>query len=247
MNSDQISTLEMSITDVNSEFLGVKRLILMENAGKALADWIWEIFNSKERSKIFLLCGRGGNGGDGMVAARHLVRNTPVSLCLLGSPKDISKQSTRINFGIITKMDNSIDYYEINQVTDIEKLNIDSSSIIVDCLLGTGIRGNINEPLRTLIKTIKKWQKQGAIIVSADTPSGIDPNEGTKANVYLTPDFTGIFHKRKKGLTTQNSGEIKILPIGVPPEAEIIIGPGDLLSLKSRPSWSKKGDNGKIL
>jgi NAD(P)H-hydrate epimerase len=237
----------MSITDVNSEFLGVKRLILMENAGKTLADWVWEIFKSKERSKIFLLCGRGGNGGDGMVAARHLVRNTPVSLCLLGSPKDISKQSTRINFSIITNMDNSIEYYEINQITDIEKLNIDSSSIIVDCLLGTGIRGNINEPLRTLIKSMIKWQKQGAIIVSADTPSGIDPNEGTKANVYLTPDFTGIFHKWKKGLTTQNSGEIRILPIGVPPEAEIIIGPGDLLSLKSRPSWSKKGDNGKIL
>lgn len=247
MNSERISTLDMSITDVNSEFLGVKRLILMENAGRGLADLIWEIYHTKNRTNVVLLCGRGGNGGDGMVAARHLARYTPVSLYLLGSSKDISKRSTRVNFDILKKMENSVDIHEIKQVTDIVKLSRSPSSIIVDCLLGTGIRGSIHEPLETLIKSMIEWQKQGAIIISADTPSGIDPNEGTKANIYLTPDFTGIFHKQKKGLTAQNSGEIRVLPIGVPPEAEVIIGPGDLLALNPRLAWSKKGDNGKVL
>ncbi len=247
MNSERVSSLDMSITDVNSEFLGVKRLILMENAGKALADLVWEINLTQKRSDIVFFCGHGGNGGDGMVAARHLARYTSVYLYLLGSSKDISKRSTKVNFDILKRMENSVYFNEINQITDIKKLNFNSSSIIVDCLLGTGIRGSIHEPLKTLIQSMIEWQKQGAIIISADAPSGIDPNEGTKANIYLTPDFTGIFHRQKKGLTVQNSGKIRVLPIGVPPEAEVIIGPGDLLALNPRSLWSKKGDNGKIL
>ena len=101
MTSEKISTLDMSIADVNSEFLGVKRLILMENAGRGLADLVQELYQKTKRSNIVVFCGRGGNGGDGMVAARHLARYFPVSIYFLGSPKDIKKQSTQTNFNII--------------------------------------------------------------------------------------------------------------------------------------------------
>ena len=247
MTSEKISTLDMAIADVNSEFLGVKRLILMENAGRGLADLVQELYQKTKRSNIVVFCGRGGNGGDGMVAARHLARYFPVSIYFLGSPKDIKKQSTQRNFNIIQNMRNSVSYYEIKQKNDIDNIEINPSSIIVDCLLGTGIKGNIREPLAILLHSIREWQQKGAIIVSADTPTGIDPNTGDKSNIFLTPEFTGVFHKQKKGLNNTNSGKIKIIPIGIPPEAETIIGPGDLVALKSRNSWSKKGDNGKIL
>ncbi len=247
MNSEKISTLDMAIIDVNSEFLGVKRQILMENAGRGLADLVWEIYIKNKRSNIIVLCGHGGNGGDGMVAARHLARNTPVSLYLLGSPNGISKTSTHINFNILQNMRDTVHYHQIKQINDIENIEFSPSSVIVDCLLGTGIKGDIREPLATLLHSIEVWQKQGAIVVSADTPTGIDPDTGHKSNVFLVPDFTGIFHKQKKGLNPKNSGKIRIIPIGVPPEAETIIGPGDLIALKKRKFWSKKGDNGKIL
>jgi NAD(P)H-hydrate epimerase len=237
----------MAITDVNSEFLGVKRQILMENAGRGLADLVWEIYQKNKRSNIVVLCGHGGNGGDGMVAARHLARNIPVSLYLLGSSKDISKSSTQINFNILHNMRDTVHYHQIKQINDINNIEINPSSVIVDCLLGTGIKGTIREPLATLLHSIKEWQKQGAIVVSADTPTGIDPDTGHKSNVFLVPQFTGIFHKQKMGLNAKNSGKIRVIPIGVPPEAETIIGPGDLVALKKRKSWSKKGDNGKIL
>lgn len=242
-----ISTLEMSIADVNSEYLGVNRIILMENAGRGLGELIWEVYNTTNRSDIVIFAGKGGNGGDGMVAARHLSRNVPIRLYLVGIQKDITKRSTFQNWKILQNMSESIKLLELKQVEDIEKIEIKSTTLIVDSILGTGIRGSLREPLATLVQSITKWQEKGAIIISADTPTGIDPNTGEKANVFLSPQWTGIFHKQKQGLSSKNAGKIRIIPIGVPPEAERIIGPGDLLALRSRSSWSKKGDNGRIL
>ncbi|MFW9906422.1 MAG: NAD(P)H-hydrate dehydratase [Candidatus Thorarchaeota archaeon] len=247
MNSEKISTLEMSIADVNSEYLGVNRIILMENAGKGLAELVWEVYSANKLSDIVIFAGKGGNGGDGMVAARHLSRNLPIHLFLIGSHKNITKRSTLQNWKVLQNMSESVKIKELKQTEDIRNLEINSKTLIVDCILGTGIKGRLREPLVTLIQTIKRWQKQGAIVISADTPTGINPNTGEAANVFLTPQHTGIFHKQKKGLTGKNAGKIRVLSIGVPPEAEKIVGPGDLLALKSRNPWSKKGDNGRVL
>ena len=237
----------MSIADVNSEYLGVNRIILMENAGKGLAELTWEAYLTNKLSDIVIFAGKGGNGGDGMVAARHLSRNLQIRLFLIGSHKNITKRSTLQNWKILQNMSESVKILELKQTEDIKKLKINSKTLIVDCILGTGIKGTLREPLATLIQTISRWQKQGAIVISADTPTGIDPNTGKSANVFLTPKYTGIFHKQKQGLTEENAGKIRVIPIGVPPEAEKIIGPGDLLALKLRRSWSKKGDNGRVL
>jgi NAD(P)H-hydrate epimerase len=247
MNSEKISTLEMSIADVNSEYLGVNRIILMENAGKGLAELAWEVYSANKLFDIVIFAGKGGNGGDGMVAARHLSRYLPILLFLIGSHENITKRSTLQNWRILQNMPESVKLMELKQIEDIKKIKIKSKTLIVDCILGTGIKGRLREPLTTLIQTIKRWQKQGAIVISADTPTGINPNTGESTNVFLTPKYTGIFHKQKQGLTEENAGQIRVLPIGVPPEAEKIIGPGDLQALKSRNSWSRKGDNGRVL
>ncbi len=237
----------MGIIDVNSEYLGVDRAFLMENAGRGLAELVWQVYQSENRSEIIIFAGKGGNGGDGMVAARHLSRNLPIQFYLVGSHKDLTKRSTQKNWRILQNMPESIKLHEIILVEDITKLEINSKTLIVDSLLGTGIRGKLREPLATLIRSISKWQEKGSIVISADTPTGIDPNTGNKANVFLKPQWTGSFHKQKQGLSSKNAGKIQIIPIGVPPETERVIGPGDLLALKARSSWSKKGDNGRIL
>ena len=247
MNSEKISTLEMSIADINSEYLGVNRILLMENAGKGLAELAWEVYNSTNRSDIVIFAGKGGNGGDGMVAARHLARYLPVRLYLVGSHKDITKRSTLENWKILRNMPESLELYELNHTVDMVNLDINSTTLIVDSILGTGIRGILRETLAALIRLITKYQDKGAIVISADTPTGIDPNTGKKANAFLKPQWTGVFHKQKQGLSSKNAGKIRVIPIGVPPEAEKIIGPGDLLALNPRSSWSKKGDNGKVL
>ena len=86
----------MSIVDVNSEYLGVKRTLLMENAGRGLADFILETCKHISCTNIVIIAGKGGNGGDGMVAARHLARSHKVKLFLLGSSNEIKKKSTML-------------------------------------------------------------------------------------------------------------------------------------------------------
>jgi len=247
MQSEMISTLEMSIIDVNSEFMGVERRLLMENAGRGLADLVWKIFQSEKRENVIIFAGKGGNGGDGMVAARHLARHIPVKLYLLGSENDIIKKSTLGNWKILKQMPDSINIYELKHVNDISKIEIEEETLIIDALLGTGIKGDIREPLSILLRFINECQQNGAFVISVDTPTGIDPSSGRRSNVFITPQWTVVFHKQKEGLSSENAGNIEILPIGVPPEAEQLIGPGDLLALKPRSSWSKKGENGKIL
>lgn len=237
----------MSIIDVNSEYFGVDRLLLMENAGRGLAELAWEVYNSSKRTNIVIFAGKGGNGGDGMVAARHLSQKLPIILYLVGSPKDISKRSTLRNWNVLLNMTDTVRLEKINQIKDLDSLEINPSTLIVDALLGTGIKGEIHEPLMSLLNHINEAQKKGAVVISADTPTGIDPNTGQKANVFLTPQWTGVFHKQKQGLNPKNAGKIRVLPIGIAAEAEKIIGPGDLLALKKRSSWSKKGDNGRVL
>ena len=237
----------MAIADVNSEYLGAKRVLLMENAGRGLADLIWEVYQASSCSSIIIFAGKGGNGGDGMVAARHLAGKTDVFLYLLGSPIKIKKRSTLQNWKILENMLQSLKISEIEDINDVNNLNKMGDCLIVDAIFGTGVRGDIHGLFKDSIEFINSSQKRGAKIISVDTPSGTDPNTGKSANIFVKPDYTGIFHKQKQGLSEKNAGTIRIIPIGIPPEAETIVGPGDLLGISKVKKWSKKGDQGKIL
>ena len=247
MEEDRISTLEMSIVDVNSEYLGVKRTLLMENAGRGLADFIIETGKSISCSNIIIIAGKGGNGGDGMVAARHLARNNKVTLFLLGSGNHIKKKSTLLNWNILKQMSQSLELKEISRIDDLNAHEIDSKTIVIDAIFGTGIKGKIRGLYKDAIITINTWKKKGATVISVDTPSGINPETGQASDFHIESHFTCVFHRNKSGLNNTNAGIIHIVPIGIPPEAEKIVGPGDLMALREEKLWSKKGDKGKIL
>ncbi|MFW9856090.1 MAG: NAD(P)H-hydrate dehydratase [Candidatus Thorarchaeota archaeon] len=247
MHEKPISTLEMSIIDVNSEFLGVSRHLLMENAGRGIADLVWKICQETNRSEVIIFAGKGGNGGDGMVAARHLAWHLPIHVYLIGSSHTINKASTKANWNILCQMTNSVRTTEIKDSTDVTKIQSHPKTLIIDALLGTGLRGEMKNPILSVLNKINAWKKKGAFVISIDTPTGVNPNTGELSNIFLTPQRTFCLHRQKQGLSPENSGHIDVIPIGVPPEAEEIIGPGDLLALKTRQSWTKKGDHGKIL
>ncbi|MHA1972198.1 MAG: NAD(P)H-hydrate dehydratase [Candidatus Hodarchaeales archaeon] len=247
MIANKISSLEMSIVDVNSEYLGVKRRLLMENAGRGISDFIKNLTNSKDIEKIKIFSGKGGNGGDGMVTARHLCDSQPVDLYLLGSETNIKKKSTLANWNILKQLDNSIHLFQLKTYEDIDNLDFESNCLIVDALLGTGIKGDIRNPLLQLINKINSWHEKGNITLSVDTPSGVNPNTGDHSNAFIKADWTVCLHKQKIGLNQKNAGKIVVKSIGIAPEAEFIIGPGDLLAIKKFNPWSKKGNKGKIL
>jgi NAD(P)H-hydrate epimerase len=240
--------LDMMVADFNAEYLGISRLSLMENAGRAIA---YQIFDISEPAKVIIFSGSGGNGGDGFVAARYLLnQGFKVEIILLTSPSNIKSKEAAINWNVLENMIEYIPDLKINICLDSSKINsliMDDNDIIVDAILGTGIKGNLKEPVRSAIEIINN---SNSIKIAIDIPSGLDPLTGDVKDISVIADYTITFHKAKKGLKIgppRNIGQLIISDIGIPKIAEVLLGPGDILRLKSRDQNAHKGGNGRVL
>jgi len=180
-----ISTEEMRNLEDNC---GIPRVILMENAGKAIYNVLKEKFDLKDR-RILIVSYHGNNGGDGFVAARYLAGDTEVDVLFVGDDSKLKKEALA-NF---KKIENN----EKIQILSLEAVDFSDYDIIIDAIFGTGIDGEIKDPLATLIKNLSKAK---AYKLSVDVPSGVNPDTGEKANVYFEPDLIITMHDIKKGL-----------------------------------------------
>jgi hydroxyethylthiazole kinase-like uncharacterized protein yjeF len=131
---------------------GISRSILMENAGKGAAKAIKEKFDLKDK-KILIVAYHGNNGGDGFVAARHLCSDAEVDVLFVGNEAKLKKESLT-NF---KKIENN----KKIQMVAIEAVDFSDYDFIVDAIFGTGINGEIKDPLATLIKIIACKSLQG--------------------------------------------------------------------------------------
>jgi NAD(P)H-hydrate epimerase len=233
----------MMALDLNAQYLGVSNVQLMENAGSAVAQ---EIARRFERGvKITVVCGTGGNGGDGMVAARHLAsRGFLVDLILLGDPATISRDDVRRNWDALRLMPDSV---QVTVVRDSTLLPAIRGDVVVDALLGTGARGVLRPPI---LEGVKAINKASGFKVAVDIPTGVDSDSGEVQGEAIKADITVTFHRSKTGLekASQLVGELIVADIGIPPEAEGHIGPGDVyLTTKHRLAETHKGDYGRVL
>lgn len=243
-----IFPLDMKITDINCEDLGLSRLCLMESAGKSLAEEVGKIavYSFSKPVKIAIFTGSGGNGGDGFVAARHLLnRGYDVEIYNLSSK--IKDENARTNYEILLNLKPKLSHLDIYDLEDIDEISIGSDYIIIDAILGTGIKGKLRPKIKKAIEFINE---SDALLVSVDVPSGLDPETGEIVDVAVKPDYTVSFHKVKSGVELAGEelvGGSVICDIGIPIEAEYFTGVGDLLRLSNRLDSSHKGNNGKLL
>ena len=229
-----ISGSEIKVLDKNAEFYDVPTISLMENAGKGVADFINKDLRLKDK-KIVIFCGTGNNSGDGLVAARYLSKKHLVTVFLTGKEKDIKTDISKLNFQKLKKTNVKI-YYASDKIDEILK----ESEIIIDSMLGIGLSGSLRGLYSTIVKKIN--QNKDKTIISVDVPTGL----GTDSSVM--PKFTVTFHDIKVGMNKKNSGEIKIVDIGIPKKAINYIGPGELAIYYPRPKKeSHKGENGRLL
>ncbi len=238
--------------DTNSKWLGVHPKFLMENAGRGVADTIEEKFPPKDHPNVVVVCGTGNNGGAGFVAARHFAtRGYNVTVVLLGISKNIRSEEAKHNWELLEKMFLSVKLVQIRDSTSLNKLekHVSSANIVVDAILGVGSKGAPRGLYGEAIKIINKSRETVNFkIVAIDIPSGLDVFEGKLYEPGIRADVTVTFVAPKNGLTSEIGGEIKVKHIGQPPEAEVIVGPGDVLRIvKDRPVNSHKGDYGKIM
>ena len=239
----------MKILERNSEYLGVSREILMENAGKEVAKALESKFG--QNIKVAVVSGLGNNGGDGLVAARYLTRSNEVSVILLGSEVQIKTALAKKAWNRLKNLRHTVTIFQAKSESTLTELEnvIRDAAVIVDAIFGTGIKGKIRGLPRKAIEIINKSGRQ---VVAVDVPSGVNPDTGEVHGIAVKASLTVTFHAAKPGLVKPEAkeyvGELVVADIGIPREAELIAGPGDVLAtLKERKPWSKKGDFGKML
>ena len=245
----------MMVTDYNCEYLGLSRLCLMESAGKSLAEEVGKIavYTFAKPVKVVIFTGSGGNGGDGFVAARYLLnRGYDVDIYMLND--NIRSPYSKTNLEILQNMKprlSRLNIFNLKTLEDIDSCeiaqNADSEYVIVDGLLGTGIKGNLQTNIKRAIEIINESK---GIVISVDVPSGMDPLTGEVNDLAVVPDYTISFHKIKTGVRDADEelvGGLVTADIGIPFEAEYFVNYGDFLRLKNRNPNSHKGNNGRLL
>jgi len=239
-----ITTREMRTLELNAEYYGISRLQLMENAGRNVAVEVASRFKPDD-GKIVIFCGLGGNGGDGFVAARHLVcLGYGVDLILAGRSRDITSGEAERNWHALKSFKRSIDLYEAQDSSQLREVE---AQVVIDALLGIGLEGPPRPPVSQMVRQINDMK---AVKIAVDVPTGINSDSGEVLGEAVKADMTITFHKAKPGLLRAKEyvGELIVRHIGLPQEIERFAGPGDALIVrKARLPESHKGDFGRLL
>lgn len=252
-----ITTQQMSeLEEFSEEKCSITQTILMENAGKGVAEWVGKFVKRKLIPKgILIVCGGGNNAGDGFVSARYLYEmGFRVSVvCLI---KDSELRGPAKNNYFKLKKIKKVSIYKAYNPLGLEKIDylFKDAHLILDCILGTGIKGEIRGFIKNVVEFINSLSKK---VISVDIPSGMDANTGSgfciKAYTTLTMGLPKV-GLLKPGISV-NVGYLHVIDIGL--SKELI---GNIKSnfeyihevdfyglIRERPISSHKGDFGHVL
>src|ERR1700674_751791 len=210
---------------LTTERYGISSLQLMENAGAAIAEFLFEKFAGLAQRKIVMLCGKGNNGGDGLVVARLLKESGCSPEVILFSNPSAVEGDAGVNmkrwqqglgdFRVVTSIP------EGDQV----RTELDNANVIVDALLGTGLRGPVEGLLGSVIADVNAARtKNGTRIsaISVDMPSGLPSDAEDLGGPVITADFTVTLTAPKLGQLVSSRasscGVLVVRQIGTPPD-----------------------------
>jgi len=200
--------------DINSAWLGVSVESLMENAGIAVAK------ACRGYRRIAVFCGRGNNGGDGLVAARVILESGGGARAFVLDGSDRS----RLNILNLERLpEEAVEFIQSGRDFDLKGYDL-----IVDALFGTGFKGKLKEPLKGIIEKINE---SPAVKISVDIPSAglVEADEVISLDTGKVPGA-------------------RVVDIGIPQEAQLYCGPGDVaVAIPERKDTSHKGDFGRLI
>jgi len=230
-----LTSERMAAVDKNAMSLGVSPGRLMENAGAALA----REASREDPDDAVVLAGTGNNGGDALVAARFLSHETDVKTVLLGRASRIRTEEARSNWDTLEASEAGP--MELRDSTELEDIDFDTD-VIVDGMLGVGVSGALREPVAS---AVGKTNYSDVRVVSADVPSGVDPDNKEPSGERVEADAVVAFHDEKP-VHASLDARVVVADIGIPEAAEEFVGEGDLSLLRRDPD-SHKGDHGRVL
>lgn len=258
-----ITRAEMKAADRKAiDGLGIPSLDLMERAGAGVAAAVKE-FAAEHAGPVVIVCGKGNNGGDGLVVARLLAGdNHKVQVWLATDPDELSGDAA-VNWQRLLeegpRLPGEVELLPIgSEPMDIGALAgaWGTGCAVVDALLGTGVSGPPQAPTDALIEAMNLC---GRPIVAVDIPSGVNADNGQVPGVAPLAAVTVTMAYPKLGLLLypgrEHAGCIRVVDIGIPPEAveregihlELLDHQWALLRLPPRPSDSHKGHYGRVV
>lgn len=224
-----MTAAEMTGADARAQRLGVPGITLMEHAGAAVAAAaraLAEATGRLDRGPFLVLCGPGNNGGDGLVAARHLARMGLAAVVVLVSAEARPGTPDAVrNWDRLTGLARAerIHAGGVRDVTIVGQ-GVERAAVVIDALLGTGVRGLLREPIRTAVELCRQARAAGVPILSVDTPTACDLTSGEPSDPVVRADVTVTFHRPKAGLRTRRgaavAGRVLVAPIGIPVRAD---------------------------
>jgi len=234
------------------EEIGIPGLVLMENAGVSV---VREIEKRWPTGKVTVVSGHGNNGGDGLVIARHLLNaGREVSIWIVGEEKKMTRDCMA-QLKILQSCCYPVSFWQEEKEDDFIQ-DVIQADVVVDALLGTGIKGTVREPYSRVIKGLEKAKGK---IVAVDIPSGINADTGEVCGVGVKADLTISFAYPKWGHFlypgAQYRGELIVVDISIPPQAtrnyplkDQVTSPSAVAGeIPSRPAFSHKGTYGHAL
>ncbi|MCX5675058.1 MAG: NAD(P)H-hydrate epimerase [Planctomycetota bacterium] len=201
------------------ERLGIPGIVLMENAGRQIAEAARAMVRGAAGPRVLILAGRGNNGGDGYVAARHLaLSGLPAETAVLAARSQIEGDADT-NLRILEAM--GLPVHVLAGPTDesvrqVRRL-LATADLIIDGLLGTGARGEIREPYASAIAAVNETGKP---VLAIDIPSGLDCDTGRPLGPTLRAAKTVTMAAPKIGFRNPEAaaytGEVVVADIGAP-------------------------------
>jgi hydroxyethylthiazole kinase-like uncharacterized protein yjeF len=220
---------QMTGADRRAQAIGVPGRLLMERAGTAAAAVALALRASTERdpgAQVLVLGGPGNNGGDAFVLARRLaragVRVVAVLVAVDGRP---ATTDAAANWARLSDED-GVTLVHAPGARDLAVLEpgIERAGLVVDGLLGTGVRGRLREPILSGVLLCRAARAAGVPILSIDCPTAVDLTSGDASDPVVRAHVTVTFHRPKVGLMGGRgaalAGRVLVAPIGIPLDAD---------------------------
>ena len=188
-------------------------IVLMENAGRGIAEIL---LAENPKGKVVICCGRGNNGGDGFVIARHLnAAGVDVQVLLFADPKKLMGDAC-LNHAIIAHSDIPMKVLISPSAEDLKSIFKDAVWV-VDALVGTGQKGSLRTPLDLVVRQINQ---SGVKVLAVDLPSGLDADTGIASDPTIKATITATMVTPKTGFKNPEAqsylGKLMVVGIGLP-------------------------------
>lgn len=244
---------QMREVDRRTIEMGIPGIVLMENAGHRVVEFLAETFRPLAEQRVVIVCGKGNNGGDGMVVARQLwtrLRPRELHVVLAGDPADLRGDAAE-NFRMLGVVGCPV----ARQITP----EMRRATLVIDALLGTGLKGPVTGPMLEWIREINTGFPL-ARVVAVDIPSGVESDTAETPSEAVRAAYTVTFTAPKVGQILPPNcryvGRLRVAAIGSPPELFeqddsvflSLVEAGEIGHLFApRLPWAHKGDFGHVL